>query len=71
MPRREFPDPDLKQLLQDLEATGFDRDTVDIQSVLSSNPVFYGSKESERHKRFARKFYQLRRNSLSSYSKSL
>ena len=60
----DFPDPDLEQLLRDLEATGFDRDSVDIKQVLRSNP-FYG--DDNRKRSFARKFYQLRRNSLASY----
>lgn len=70
MPNKSlFPDPDLKQLLQDLEATGFDIDAVDIQKVLRGNETFYGIKNSDRYLKFARKFYQLRRNSFKSYGR--
>ena len=66
--KKEFPDPDLKHLLLDIESTGFDLDTVDIQKVLSADPDFYGAPNSKKKKAFSRKFYQLRRTSLESYS---
>jgi len=67
----ELADSQLKQLLKDLEASNLGRDAVDINKVITGTgkEKFYGEPGSARNTAFRRKFYQLRRNSLSNYRK--
>lgn len=67
--RPKLTDLDLAKLLQDIEDTGFGRDTVNIHSVFKGQENFYGAPGDPRRTAFQRKFYQLRRNSLDNYRK--
>lgn len=60
---------DLKKLLEDVEASGYRRDKVDITSIFNENPLFYGQPGSSRRRLLQKRFYTLRRNSLSNYRK--
>ena len=67
--RPKLTKADLAKLLQDIEDTGFGRDTVNIHQVLKGQENFYGNPGNPRREAFLRKFYQLRRNSLENYRK--
>ena len=60
---------DLKKLLEDVEASGYPREKVDITSIFNENPLFYGQPGSSRRRLLQKRFYTLRRNSLSNYRK--
>jgi hypothetical protein len=66
----KLEEPDLAQLLTDLEATGFPLKDIDINALLKKKSLFYGPKSSDRCTAFRRKFSQLKRTSIKSYRKS-
>jgi hypothetical protein len=61
--------PQIKELLQDIEATGEPRERVEPTRILKLKPHIYGDFKSAQRKAFLAKYYQLRRNSLANYSK--
>lgn len=61
--------PQIKALLQDIEATGEARQRVEPTRILGLKPHLYGDIKSVQRTAFLKKYYQLRRNSLANYSK--
>ena len=73
MPRKKIAvtlgEHEVKTFLKDVEATGLERDDVNLIQVFDSRKTFYGDKGSARRDAFRKTFYPLKRNSISNYCK--
>jgi len=71
MPRKsDLEKHELKELLKDVEASGFSRHDVSLPEIFEKKARFYGDRKSEQRKLFRRRFYALKRNSIDNYRKS-
>lgn len=71
MPLRDLDQVQVKQLLEDLEETGFPVGSVDILGVLNKRKSVYGARRSTLRDSFRKTYYQFKRQSIDNYREYL